>query len=102
MLSEAQEATRRLRALQSRHQVSIPERRAIVLVLNAVGLSDIEIARQAAITPRSVRRHLELARIAIATDTDGYPTREAAATWVWLHASCCTAPVLQSLSIRPL
>lgn len=91
----------RLAALAEHHVVPIPGRMAEVLVLQAVGLTDLEIARELNLSESTCHKHAHAARLrAVPAELDA--SRSNSTAWAWQHLSCCLAAQSQYWFGTPL
>lgn len=80
----------RMKRLEEFHAGDLPPRQALVLVLQAAGCTDAEVAEAMTTSLHTVRNQARLARAKV-TPTDVAESRGAAVAWAWLHRECCVA-----------
>jgi hypothetical protein len=80
----------RLQRLGEFHSEDLPPRQALVLVLQAAGCTDAEVAEAMTTSLHTVRNQARLARAKV-TPPDVAESRGTAVAWVWLHRECCVA-----------
>lgn len=80
----------RLQRLEEFHSGDLPPRQALVLVLQAAGCTDEEVAEAMTTSLHTVRNQARLARAKV-TPPDVAESRGSAVAWAWLHRECCAA-----------
>jgi DNA-binding CsgD family transcriptional regulator len=91
-------AYEQLRLLTGNHvREPLTARQQQVWAALAVGLSDGEIAQEFTITAATVRSHVVALERAIFDGADIVPSRALLVVEFWLHTSCCTAHLLQTI-----
>lgn len=79
-----------LDAVVERHIPNLTRRQAQVLALQALGLSESQVASRLGIELRTVQHHAHEAHGLVVPD-GAEPTRANAQLWSYLHVGCCLA-----------